>query len=196
MCNINKLTNGLYVRITSMQVEATSDTAGLIVPSVYMFYTEETENAEPAKHPRGYVTHGKSEKTKSERTKLSIQNRYADLMRQMSRGLVFSEESERSSESPPGQSGENLPIYGRVVCEEKDKRCVCFKARQGIAEVQVQELVRRLRMSIWLEEEGSRSVAEVMNDVFWERAETTPRHEAWLAFSSSTGEGIREEEEV
>ena len=70
------------------------------------------------------------------------------------------------------------------------------QTRQGVAEAQVQELVRRLRMSIWLEEKGSRSVGEVMNAVFWKRAETTPRHEAWLAFSSSTGEGIREEEEV
>ena len=124
-----------------------------------------------------------------------IQRRYACLVSQMSRGLVYSEESERSSETPPGHISD-LRIYELVVCEERDKRCVCFKARQGVAEAQVQELVRRLRMSIWLEEKGSRSVEEVMNAVFWKRAETTPRHEAWLAFSSSTGEGIGEEEEV
>ena len=114
-----------------------------------------------------------------------IQRRYACLVSQMSRGLVYSEESERSSETPPGHISD-LRIYELVVCEERDKRCVCFKARQGVAEAQVQELVRRLRMSIWLEEKGSRSVEEVMNAVFWKRAETTPRHE----------EGIGEEEEV
>ena len=139
-----------------MQVEAISDMAGLIVPIVYMSYTEE--------YPKEY-----------------IQRRYACLVSQMSRGLVYSEESERSSETPPGHISD-LRIYELVVCEERDKRCVCFKARQGVAEAQVQELVRRLRMSIWLEEKGSRSVEEVMNAVFWKRAETTPRHEAWLAF--------------
>ena len=126
---------------------------------------------------------------KQKNPKEYIQRRYACLVSQMSRGLVYSEESERSSETPPGHISdfsEDLRIYELVVCEERDKRCVCFKARQGVAEAQVQELVRRLRMSIRLEEKGSRSVGEVMNAVFWKRAETTPRHE----------EGIGEEEEV
>ena len=167
--------------------------AGLIMPIVCMFYTEETENAEPAKQVP-YISYGSIHNTKSKNAKLSIQKRYARLVSQMSRGLVFLKEGEISSESPPGMGMSE--IYRLVVCEEGDKRCVCFKAILGVAEAQVQELVRRLRMSIWLEEEGSRSMGEVMNAVFWKRAETTPRHEAWLAFSSSTGERIGEEEEV
>jgi hypothetical protein len=139
---------------------------GLITPTIYMVYPQEAENV-----------------------KFHNQRSYARLVSQLSRGLVQSKESERSS-----ANAHHHEVYKLVVCEERGDLCACFKAIRGVKETQVEELVRQLRMSIWLEEEDLRSPEEVMENVFWKRTETTPRHEAWVAFSNSTGEGIVQEE--
>jgi hypothetical protein len=162
-----------------MHCEATSGMARLIVPTIYMFYTEEAENAVKA-NPRYSPHHD------------NIQKRYTRLVQEMSKDLIDSKESERSCEC--GGAKHSFQNYRLVVCKEKEDLCVCFEAIHGVTEAQVKELIRRLRMCIWLDARGTRALGEVMNDVFWKRAATTPRHEAWSAFSASTGEGIGEEE--
>jgi len=173
--------SGKFDEIISMHCEATSGMARLIVPTIYMFYTEEAENAVKANRRDFSHTHD------------SIQRYYAELVCDLSKDIIDSKESERSREC--GVSWQHsFRNYRLVVCKEKEDLCVCFEAIHGVTEAQVKELIRRLRMSIWLDARGTRAVGEVMNDVFWKRAETTPRHEAWSAFSASTGEGIGEEE--
>ena len=58
--------------------------------------------------------------------------------------------------------------------------------------------VRRLAQNVarlgYVDTNGSMSVKDVENCVFWERTDATPRQDAWTAFSVLTGENVGEEE--